>query len=225
MIGRLRDAFQVLKKTALIFIVITVTLYCVKTALTISNIHQTRTIGAGDKQSIRNSSSPSIISVTHSPAYPQPNQRVTITAIITGNPKDIKKVLLIYREKLNYNWYGIHQYWGIYEWSWEPLTWNVYTEWLEREMEPIGNNTYRTELLELPYYSTVWYKVCVIDNSGNWIVSKIKTYMVVRGAEYILYMQVSSIIYRILYVAVGLVLVKGLSKPVEPREKEFEKES
>ena len=119
---------------------------------------------------------------------------------------------MIYREKLNYNWYGVHQYWGIYEWTWEPLTWNVYTDWIEVEMTLVGNDTYRAELLELPYYSTVWYKIRAVDAAGNTAFSEVHVYNVVRGTEYIIYMQINTIIYRVLYVAVSLVLVRGLGR-------------
>jgi hypothetical protein len=165
---------------------------------------------------------PTITNVTNIPRYPQPNQRVTITARVIDNSSGVKKVLLIYREKLNYNWYGVHQYWGIYEWSWEPLTWNVYTDWITVEMNRVEGDTYSVELLELPYYSTVWYMVRAVDAAGNTAASEVHVYHVVRGTEYVIYMQINTIIYRVLYVAVGLVLVRGLSRSIRSESMEGE---
>ncbi|MEM2733952.1 MAG: hypothetical protein QXJ19_04230 [Candidatus Bathyarchaeia archaeon] len=153
-----------------------------------------------------------IMNVTHSPLYPQPNERVRIISKIEGEESKIKRVLLRYRERINFHWYGIHRYWGIYEWSWEPLTWNVYTNWMEKEMKLIENGTYEAELLELPYYSTVWYQICVIDFANNIIVSDVREYNVVRGDKTIIYDIVGDLITWLLYVSVALLLVRGLSK-------------
>lgn len=165
---------------------------------------------------------PTITNVTHIPRYPQPNQRVNITARVVDNFSGVRKVFLVYREKLNYNWYGVHQYWGVYEWVWEPLTWNVYTEWITVEMNRVGDDTYSVELLELPYYSTVWYTVRAVDAAGNTAVSEVHVYHVVRGTEYVIYMQISTIISRVLYVAVGLVLVRGLGRSGQSESMEGE---
>jgi hypothetical protein len=42
--------------------------------------------------------------------------------------------------------------------------------------------------------------------------SEVKSYCVVRGTEYIIYSQASNIVGRVLYVAVALALIYGLTK-------------
>jgi len=155
---------------------------------------------------------PLITNISHTPSYPQPNQKVVVSAKVVDNSSGVKTVILSYRERLNYNWYGIHQYWGVYEWTWEPLTWNIYTDWIDVKMTLVKDDTYKAELLELPYYSTVWYRVYAVDNAGNSVVSDNQLYEIVRGAEYIIYLQASNVLGRVLYVAVGLALVHGLGR-------------
>lgn len=154
-----------------------------------------------------------IENITYTPRFPQPNQRVIITAKVVDNSSSVKRVVLSYQEKVNYYWYGIHQYWGPYEWSWDPLTWNVYTGWINVTMAFIENDVYETELFELPYYSSVLFKVYAINNAGDSIVSDIQIYHVVGGNEYIIFTQVRQIIDRVVYIALGLILVRGLGKP------------
>jgi hypothetical protein len=161
-----------------------------------------------------------LINITYTPVYPQPNQRVTIRVQIGNSSITVKRVLLSYRERLNYNWYGVHQYWGMYEWTWEPLTWNVYTDWVNVTMIKVGENVYEAVIPELPYYTIVWYRVQVIDESNRLIMSEVKSYCVVRGTEYIIYSQASNIIGRVLYVAVALALIYGLIKRSTSESKE-----
>jgi len=160
------------------------------------------------------------INVTHTPVYPQPNQRVTVRVQIGNSSIAVKRVLLSYRERLNYNWYGVHQYWGIYEWTWEPFTWNVYTDWINVTMIKVEENVYEAVIPELPYYTIVWYQVQVIDESNRLIMSEVKSYCVVRGTEYIIYSQASNIVGRVLYVAVALALIYGLIKRSTSESKE-----
>lgn len=181
------------------------------------------TIGIQTIKIAYNSNSHIMINLTHFPRYPQPNERVTIIAKITGNSSEIKEVILKYREKINYHWYGIHRYWGLYEWTWDPLTWNVYTDWMEKKMTPKGNGVYEAELLELPYYSTVWYQVYAIDNAGNSITSEIQVYNVVRGGKTIFYEIAGDLIKWILYVSVGLLLVKGLGGEKSSKSKNLKR--
>lgn len=153
-----------------------------------------------------------LMNITYTPVYPQPNQRVTVRVQIGNSSIVVKKVLLSYRERLNYNWYGVHQYWGIYEWTWEPLTWNVYTDWINITMIKAEENVYEAVIPELPYYTIVWYQIKIIDESNRSIMSEVKSYCVVRGTEYIIYSQASNIVGRVLYVAVALALIYGLTK-------------
>ncbi|MEM2314688.1 MAG: hypothetical protein QXT06_04290 [Candidatus Bathyarchaeia archaeon] len=161
-----------------------------------------------------------LMNISHTPVYPQPNQRVTIRLQIKNSSIAIKKVLLSYRERLNYNWYGVHQYWGIYEWTWEPFTWNVYTDWVNVTMVKVGENVYEAVIPELPYYTIVWYQVQVIDESNRLIMSEVKSYYVVRGTEYIIYSQASNIVSRVLYVAVAFALIHGLVRRSSSERKE-----
>lgn len=159
-------------------------------------------------------SPPVIINITETPHYPQPNERVIITARVVDDLSGVKEVILRYRERLNYNWYGRHRYWGIYEWTWTPLTWNVYTDWMDKAMAPKENITdlYEAEMLELSYYSMVWYEVYAVDNAGNPSTSEVHIYNVVRGTKTIINDVAGDTISWFLNAAVGLVLVRGLGK-------------
>ncbi|MEM2961038.1 MAG: hypothetical protein QXU67_05475, partial [Candidatus Bathyarchaeia archaeon] len=163
-----------------------------------------------------------LVNITHTPVYPQPNQRVIIRVQIGNSSIAVKRVLLSYRERLNYNWYGVHQYWDIYEWTWEPLTWNVYTDWVNVTMIKVEENVYEAVIPELPYYTIVWYQVQIINGSNRLITLEVKSYCVVRGTEYIIYSQASNIVSRVLYVAVALALIYGLIRGSTSESKEVD---
>lgn len=167
---------------------------------------------SAETRELDNANDYELMNVTHIPEYPQPNQKVTIRVRIRGSPINVSKVILSYCERLNYNWYGIHQYWGIYEWSWEPLTWNIYTDWINVTMANVGDDIYEAVIPELPYYTIVWYEIYVLYDLNRIAKSDIQTYYVVRGTEYIIYFQASNIANRILYVGVALALIYGLKR-------------
>lgn len=165
------------------------------------------------------------INVTHSPQNPQDRDRVYITATLS-NGSGVEMVILSWTSFMIFGWYGTNWGWGQYEWLWG-WEWAVWAVPQNTTMTLIGDDTYRAELLELPYRTKVLYQVFAFDNEGKLVVaSNVNYYYVVRGWQYYLYTQFTESMTWIVFITVAYILISKVKGPKEtPAEEKIENPS